>query len=68
MPSVKVKGMSCNHCKQGVEKALLALKEVESAEVDLMAATVTWTEKTGQALSFAKLKETITSIGFEVEE
>lgn len=32
---IKIDGMSCNHCKMAVEKALKAVKGVESADVDL---------------------------------
>jgi len=32
---LKVEGMSCNHCKMAVEKALKAVSGVESAEVNL---------------------------------
>ncbi len=32
---IKVAGMSCNHCKMAVEKALKAVPGVEKAQVDL---------------------------------
>ena len=32
---IKVEGMSCNHCKQAVEKAALTLPGVATAEVNL---------------------------------
>ena len=32
---IQVEGMSCNHCKMAVEKALLNLEGVDSATVDL---------------------------------
>ena len=32
---LKVEGMSCNHCKMAVEKALKAVNGVEGAEVNL---------------------------------
>lgn len=35
--TIKVEGMSCNHCKQAVEKAVKALPGVVSAQVDLNA-------------------------------
>ncbi|MCR4559788.1 MAG: cation transporter [Bacteroidales bacterium] len=31
----KVSGMSCNHCKMSVEKAIASIAGVESVEVDL---------------------------------
>lgn len=32
---LKIEGMSCNHCKMSVEKALKKVAGVEKAEVDL---------------------------------
>ena len=32
---LKIEGMTCNHCKMSVEKALKGINGVESAEVDL---------------------------------
>jgi copper chaperone len=32
---LKVEGMTCNHCKTSVEKALKSVPGVENAEVDL---------------------------------
>ena len=37
--ALKVAGMSCNHCKAAVEKAVKALPGVQQAEVDLAAGT-----------------------------
>jgi copper chaperone len=37
---LKVQGMSCNHCKMAVEKALKNLAGVSGAEVDLAGGTV----------------------------
>ncbi len=39
--TIKVDGMSCEHCKKRVEQAALGVSEVESAEVDLDAGTLT---------------------------
>ncbi|AHF07547.1 CopZ family metallochaperone [Desulfitobacterium metallireducens] len=33
--TLKVEGMTCNHCKMHVEKALLGVNGVEGAQVDL---------------------------------
>ncbi len=32
---IKINGMSCNHCKMSVEKALSQIKDVRSFTVDL---------------------------------
>jgi copper chaperone len=44
---LKIEGMTCNHCKMAVEKALKAVSGVTSAIVDLEAkqATVTGSAK-----------------------
>lgn len=67
MPSIKVTGMSCGHCKATVEKALSALPGVEKATVDLSAGTVTWTEKPGQSVDLNKIRESISKLGFSAE-
>lgn len=57
-----VKGMSCNHCKNNVEKAILQIDGVERVEIDLVS---------GQTAVYGKadkdaLKKAVESIGFEV--
>ena len=57
-----VKGMSCNHCKNNVEKAILQIEGVERVEIDLVS---------GQTVVYGKadkdaLKKAVESIGFEV--
>ncbi|MDS1030547.1 copper ion binding protein [Bacillota bacterium LX-D] len=62
---LKIEGMSCNHCKMAVEKALKTLGGVEEANVDLQAnsATVKFDE---QVISEDKLKEAIEEAGYKV--
>ena len=57
-----VKGMSCNHCKNNVEKVILQIEGVERVEIDLVS---------GQTVVYGKadkdaLKKAVESIGFEV--
>lgn len=50
---ILVEGMSCNHCKQAVEKAVMAIPGVVAAQVDLAAKSLQVeydAEKTGNAL------------------
>lgn len=60
--TIKVEGMSCNHCKMAVEKAVRELKGVEDAQVNLeqkeLAVTGTATRE--------QLIEAITKAGYEV--
>lgn len=64
MASVKIKGMSCQHCVASTSKALEALPGISEVQVDL--------EK-GEALfqgdvDRQKIREAIEKIGFEVVE
>jgi len=49
---LKVEGMTCNHCKMRVEKALQGVSGVESVQVDLAGkeATVTGTADRAQLI------------------
>lgn len=60
--TLKVEGMSCNHCKAAVEKALKNVAGVEAAEVDLAKKEVV---VTGAAPREA-LVEAIEDAGYEV--
>ena len=55
MPTLTVKGMSCNHCKQAVTQALEALPGVSDVNVDLES----------QPLDIAEVKKAINKLGFE---
>ena len=44
MPTLTVKGMSCNHCKQAVTQALEALPGVSDVNVNLEKGEATWKE------------------------
>ena len=50
MPTLTVKGMSCNHCKQAVTQALEALPGVSDES---------------QPLDIAEVKKAINKLGFE---
>lgn len=60
---LEIKGMTCNHCKNNMEKALLLVEGVESVEIDLTngRAVVTGKAKTEE------LTKVVKSIGFEVK-
>ena len=71
MPTLTVKGMSCNHCKQadGIRpvtfllEALEALPGVSDVNVDLEKGEATWKES--QPLDIAEVKKAINKLGFE---
>lgn len=53
--SLKVSGMTCNHCRSNVERAILATEGVESAQVDLASGIAIYKGK-------AKAEEVVKSI------
>lgn len=63
---IHVEGMSCNHCKASVEKALMSVPGVTRCEVDLKAksAALTLSQDVSNAALFAAVKEA----GFEPSE
>lgn len=63
--SLRVEGMSCNHCKMAVEKALRGLPGVSECSVDLGKKTVMVTFDSGAA-SLLKIKDAISGAGYEV--
>ncbi|KJR96046.1 MAG: copper chaperone CopZ [Peptococcaceae bacterium BRH_c4a] len=65
--TLKVRGMSCNHCKMAVEKALKNLPGVSGAEVDLAAATVKVTYDPGST-DREKITGAIDRAGYAVVE
>ena len=62
---LKVDGMTCGHCKNAVEKAILKLNGVVSAEVDLAEKSVV-VNFVGDATNVGKMEEAITDAGYNV--
>lgn len=62
---LSVEGMSCNHCKMAVEKALKTLDGVQDATVDLAAKTVS-VDYNSSVVNGDSLKKTIIDAGYEV--
>ncbi len=61
---LRVKGMSCNHCKANVERAILRVGGAESAEADLLTGR---TVVRGR-VDAAAVRAAVEAIGFEVGE
>lgn len=59
-----VEGMTCNHCKMRVEKALQGLEGVQAVEVDL--ATKAVSVETQAEMDSSVLKETVEDAGYDV--
>jgi len=64
MPSITVKGMSCNHCRMSVTKTLESLPGVSNVNVDLLSGTASYDAAT--PLDPAVVKKAIETLGFEV--
>ena len=66
MPTIKIKGMSCQHCVSSVTKALSAIAGISDVNVSLEKGEATFTESS--PVSKETIKDAITKIGFEVVE
>lgn len=64
MPSITVKGMTCNHCVMSVTKALEAIPGVTGVKVDLLSGKASFEE--AAPVDLAVVKKAIEKIGFEV--
>jgi copper chaperone len=62
---LNVEGMSCDHCKMAVTRAVSALEGVSAVDVSLDNNTVTVDYEEG-ALSLEAIKEAIESQGYDV--
>ncbi len=61
---IKVKGMVCAFCAQGIRKNFNAREEVAETNVDLDKMEVSITFKKGKSLPEAAIKELVTDAGF----
>ena len=64
MTTIKIKGMSCNHCVMAVTKALSAIEGIQNVKVDLNSGEVTFDEM--KPVDAAVVKERIKKAGYEV--
>ncbi len=64
MPSVKVKGMTCNHCVMSVTKAVSSVPGTSNVKVDLLSGQASYDETS--PVDPAAVKKAIEKIGFEV--
>ena len=62
MTTVKINGMSCQHCVASTTKALEDIKGISSVQVNLDKGEATYDGEIDQKV----VKEAITKIGFEV--
>lgn len=64
MPTIKIKGMSCQHCVASVTKALSEIEGISNVQVNLENGEATYNEET--TLPEETIKTSIANIGFEV--
>lgn len=64
--TIKVKGMSCQHCVMSVTKALSAIEGITDVQVSLEKGEATFNENS--PVPDQTIKDAITKIGFEVVE
>jgi len=65
LTTLKVKGMTCQHCVMAVQKALAYLDGIQKTEVDLAKGEVRFQNPKGIAAD--KIREAIETAGFQVE-
>jgi copper chaperone len=64
MKSIKVKGMTCQHCVMAVTKALGALEGIKNVQVDLKSGVATYEEV--KPVDPQKITAAIKKAGYEV--
>lgn len=65
---VKVKGMVCSFCAQGITKKFKAQTEVQDVKVSLETKLVTIYFKENQNLDDSKINEILTGAGYNVDK
>ena len=64
MTTIKIKGMSCQHCVASVTKALSGIEGLTDVQVNLGKGEANFNEQS--PVSEQTIKDAITKIGFEV--
>ncbi|MEN6509768.1 MAG: cation transporter [Smithella sp.] len=64
MKTIKIKGMSCQHCVMAVTKALNAIDGIENVKVDLKTETASYDET--RPVDMAVVTEAIKKAGYDV--
>lgn len=64
MATIKIKGMTCNHCVMAVTKALSEIEGIQEVNVDLSKGEATFEET--QPVDMDIVREEIKKAGYEV--
>ncbi len=62
--TVKVSGMTCNHCKANVQSNLSTIPGIENIDIDLATGTVTMK---GEDINLGEVKSKVEGIGYQYE-
>ena len=63
---VKVRGMICSFCAQGIEKNILKLKMVENVDVNLKKGFVSIIVKDGENINMNEIEQIIKDAGYQI--
>ena len=66
MKSIKIKGMSCQHCVMAVTRALSAVEGIKNVKVDLKSGTAIYEEE--KAVDPMVVEAAVKMAGYEVVE
>lgn len=64
--TIKVQGMVCSMCAQGIKKKFSVIKEVKGIDVNLDQKVVRITTEEGKSVDDEKIKKIITEAGYNV--
>lgn len=64
MATIKIKGMSCNHCVMAVSKALKEIDGIKNVSVDLKSGIATFDQ--AERVDMEVVRERIKKAGYEV--
>lgn len=64
MKTIKIKGMTCNHCVMAVTKALKGIDGITNVKVDLQKAEATFDE--AKPVNMEVVKERIRKAGYDI--
>ncbi|MDD4986857.1 MAG: cation transporter [Thermodesulfobacteriota bacterium] len=64
MTTIKIKGMSCDHCVRAVSKVLNSIEGIKNVKVDLAKGEATFIEE--KPVDVSMIKEQIKKAGYEV--
>ena len=63
---VKVRGMICSFCAQGIEKNIYKLKMVENVDVNLKKGFVSIIVKDGENINMNEIEQIIKDAGYQI--